>query len=344
MFFYIQFEIGVFQSVQQYRGFRGETGMFKGKTHLVNILGPILQIAVRIAMGGAFIVQIFSCGKSISSRNESIVGATQNTSRTNIYGGKQLDPNSILGKKIIFLALGVQKEMTPNGMILNMSDQCTASAIAPNILITAAHCVTKYQMNEIYGVIGGDPWKVDYNPNNWLEIESIAIHPEFINDDTKGISDHDLALIKIKKPLSLDYIIPLAKASDITPYTQQSKQQQMIEIGYGIHELELNKSDANAELTLNFVIKSFDKSQIPNPKIIIEQRDGKGFCMGDSGSPGLIINEKQLKLLAVASHIKTSSSDREKSARQLEQPCRGLGAYSNLLNYQSWVQETLSRL
>lgn len=313
--------------------------MFNSKTHLVNILKSVV--------GGIVALQLLGCGKSSDFNKKSV--EQSKIYRSQITGGKKLDPLSPLGKKIIYLALGVQKQIAPGdingGMNISMNDQCTAVAISANVLLTAGHCLAHYQPQEVYAVLGGDPWKNAYKENNWLEVEKIVVHENYRNDEAMAISENDLALIKLKKPLTADYVLPLASSADIQKImASKSKLLRILEIGYGIHELELSKDTDDTEQSVNYAIKTLDEDQLQHEKIEIDQHDGAGFCMGDSGSPGLITSENQLKVLAIASHVKTTRADRENSANQLEQPCRGLGVYTNLLSQQDWLRRTLSGL
>lgn len=307
--------------------------MFKDKTDLVKILKTVI--------GGILVSQIVACSKNLTNNYSD---QTNSTSTMKITGGKQIDPLSRFGKKIIYLALGVT--FTPvygRGETIDMENNCTAVAITPTVLLTAGHCVQPFGTKQIYAVLGGDPWKNAFNQNNWIAVESVLLHESYLNDTDNGISDNDLALLKLNRPLSNDYILPLATDADVVSLSHTSVQK-MYEVGYGIHDIKLENTNQKTEQSLNLAVKTFDKSQFQNIKIEIEQRDGIGFCMGDSGSPGLIVNQNDIKILGVASYIKSSKKDRDFVVSNMEQPCRGLGVYTNLLKYQDWIQRSLSRL
>lgn len=261
----------------------------------------------------------------------------------NITGGQEVDPDSAFGRKIIYLALGVEKQITNNGFLLNMTDRCTAVAIKSNILLTAGHCVSRFDTSQIYAVLGGDPWVNDYKEKNWFATEKTVIHPNYVNKEKEAISINDLALIKLNRPLPEDYVVPLTNQLILETHHDKLK---LLEVGYGFHFLEVGKNTDDVEQTLNYVVKEINKTDLTLPKFEVDQKSGVGFCSGDSGGPAIILDQLDHKfsVLGIASYIKSHSDDREITEKNMELPCRGMGVYTNLLLYTDWINETISSL
>src|ERR1700737_1131613 len=72
---------------------------------------------------------------------------------------------------------------------------CTASVIAPNVVLTAAHCVSNLSNTRVF-FRGGHGQLVLFN------VASIAIHPEFRPKiGRKHLISIDLALLRLAEPL-----------------------------------------------------------------------------------------------------------------------------------------------
>jgi hypothetical protein len=173
-------------------------------------------------------------------------------------------------------------------MVLNRSGGsasfCSASVIAQNIVLTAAHCVTTPADTRVY-------FRDSQGQKILLDVASIAINPGYRPDAVRRrLVSIDLALVRLAEPLP----------SSFTPidsfYSGPVNVGQMFRIaGYGIAD-EANHKTGGVLRAGNVVASG------PKSSILLWARDpnnqGLGACTGDSGAP--VFTAKQPVLVAVA--------------------------------------------
>ncbi len=147
---------------------------------------------------------------------------------------------------------------------------CTASVIARDVLLTAAHCVTTPDHLRAWWP-GGD-----------LDQRSVAVavHPLFRADATqKRVRSIDLALVRLAKPLPAPFR-PLPIAWDAQPGVGATLQI----AGYGLTR-EGDGRSAGKLHSGTLLVRE------PLSKILVWAKDpankGLGACTGDSGGPML---------------------------------------------------------
>ena len=164
--------------------------------------------------------------------------------------------------------------MAPHAlMVLNRGGAggsfCTGVVIAPNIVLTAAHCVSTPQNMRIYFKSGEAPV--------FLEIAATAIHPQYRAQAPRTRERSiDLALIRTKDALPSTFE-PIA-LDDRTP---------RLDNAYGVSGFGLTREgrgESGGHLRWGKVT-----TRAPLSKILLWAHDpaGKGFgaCEGDSGGP-----------------------------------------------------------
>lgn len=249
-----------------------------------------------------------------------------------ILGGKVVQASSTFAKKVLYLALGVQRTKTKFGTTMSFEKVCTASAITKNILLTAAHCVADWKPSEINVATSSNPLKsekIDFT--SWIHVEKIEIHPQYKAAPT---IENDIALIKLTSNLPSDRISKLINSDQVT------KKMQLILIGYGVTNIE-EPRDSKSENLLNYVLKNINYNPLEQ-KIHVNQTDQSGICSGDSGSPGFIYDSvrKEFTVLGVASYILQPKD----SQLGKTNPCHGIGIYMNVLAFKKWILETSAEM
>lgn len=157
-------------------------------------------------------------------------------------------------------------------VVMIVSDRgsfCSASVIAPDLLLTAGHCVRKGANYRLLTYQGGKPV---LSP-----LGGVAIHPQFDPGayDTRHFTI-DLALVKLDAPLAGYAPLPLAAEAGIegAPYRVA---------GFGLTAKNAGKSGGTLrEITL--------AGAPPISKVQLRLRDASGAggaCQGDSGGPVL---------------------------------------------------------
>lgn len=151
---------------------------------------------------------------------------------------------------------------------------CTASVLAANVILTAAHCVTSLPNMRVHF---GDT----SSPPRLIEIAAVAVHPQFhVNAIASRERSVDLALIKLKTPLPAEF--------------------QPLEIGSGEIGLNMPLELAGFGLTIEGNGRSAGKllqgevtlrAPLSNLLLWMEGKNvgtkNTGACTGDSGGPVL---------------------------------------------------------
>jgi hypothetical protein len=203
---------------------------------------------------------------------------------------------------------------------------CTATAIASDLLLTAAHCV---QPGADYKLVdssqAGEPVLKD--------IARIERDPQF---DLKRLFAHlataDVALIKLAEPLP-PRIPPVPLVGDGTSVAVGDP---LVVAGYGVTVRGDGRTGGTvraAKLAVTGVpgtlqIRLFD----PNTK---GQSPGLGACAGDSGAPAFRGTNGNLAIIGVVSWS---------TGPKLSAGCGGLTGITPLVRYRAWIVDTARML
>lgn len=311
-------------------------------THFIKFLMLMLILGI---MSG-----LSSCQKSNENQVLTIQNNQQILNSEQIIGGAPVNIENNFSNKVIYLALGVDKIQTSNGFKMKTQSTCTASALTTRILLTAAHCVSGYKENQIYAVLSLNPWNHLIVQNEWIEVEKIQKHENF---DSKSLNfENDIALIKLKKEISIQRVSKIASAKQIDPQSQQ-----LISIGYGDisplnetdpeNDIHVQETAQQRKTLLHYVNKYVVPFNVTDALFKIDQSDLKGFCFGDSGGPGLIYDNetKDYYILGIASYLSSVISNQQKIKRDAStyNVCANEGIYINLLNLKirDWINRNL---
>ncbi|MBC7420129.1 MAG: trypsin-like serine protease [Bdellovibrio sp.] len=254
-----------------------------------------------------------------------------------ILGGKQVSASSIFSQRVIYLTIGTSKK----------SSLCTASALTPNILLTAAHCVKGFASSQIKAVLSANPRDQNLSSSEQIQIEKIIIHEQY-RDETKqrGVLHHDLALLKLAKPIAAQRVSRLAQAEQTSAFLN------LVSIGYGKKTALFDPSPESIAMDkespqLYFVMKTVTGYKKESETFNINQNDMTGVCSGDSGGPGFIYDEEasDFFIVGVTSYISVTKAEKEQfDPDEIYDKCIGHGYYSNVTFYRDWIESNISGL
>jgi secreted trypsin-like serine protease len=198
---------------------------------------------------------------------------------------------------------------------------CTATVVAPTLLLTAAHCVQP-----------GSSYKAQYKGaggvRNFSQVAAFERHPQFqIALATGPVAD--LALLELAEPLPSNIAIATLglDAAPIWPGDHLTL------IGEGITLQGLRDTGTNRVASLAVV------GPYTGLQIRLIDTSGRqvtmGACSGDSGSPVFQTQSDGMKVVGVISWA--TSPNKTKG-------CGGISGATPLAPYIQWIKDTMSRL
>jgi secreted trypsin-like serine protease len=203
-------------------------------------------------------------------------------------------------------------------LIVGGQNLCTGVAIAPDLVLTAAHCVLgngRYQLLTFEG-----------RRSTVKEVASVAAHPQF----SPRADAPDLALIKLAAQPAPN-LTPAAFSDRRAPPTVGDR---FIVTGFGV-AVEGDRKSAGRLRAATLVATDRPSSQqlsLVDPRKLGETA-GLGVCNGDSGGP--VFDARDRALIGIVSW--TSRPNGEPS-------CGFVSGIIPLARYRYWIMETAAKL
>ena len=195
-------------------------------------------------------------------------------------------------------------------------DLCTGTALAPDLVLTAAHCVTGKLAYTVRAFQGGPS----------IAVRGVAVHPQF-NPASYAASraTADVALLKLAAPLA-ELVLP----AKLAPARNVAVGEMLTIAGFGVTAAGTDRGlglPRMAKLTVtgkpgSLQIRLFDMATR-------NQRAGLGACTGDSGGP--VFDGANASVIGVVSWT-TAPND--------EEGCGGLTGVTPLQLYRGWIVDT----
>jgi len=217
-----------------------------------------------------------------------------------IVGGVEVNPP----RKYKFFASILSES---NGLIYS----CGGSLIAPNVVLSAAHCISGVPGNIYTNPPGASVklgmHKINLGGNGAEEFENVEVipiaayvkHPDY-NDWT---TDNDFVLIRLQRPSQLyaNEVVDL-----FTPQDEQglTAGDDLVVFGFGTLASGGASPNVMQEVTLDYVSNeecatAYDGIFTITSSMLCAARDGKDSCQGDSG--GAILDANTQKQVGVVS-------------------------------------------
>ena len=188
---------------------------------------------------------------------------------------------------------------------------CSGAVLAPNVVLTAAHCVASPQATRVHFRDGaGKP--------ALLEVARITRHPGFRADAVKARAKSiDLALIETREPLPASFSpIAIGEASNEVGAVFDIA-------GFGVARPGVASTSGvlrRARLSL--------RAPLSHVLLWLSSDDGAGACTGDSGAP-VFANGALVGIVAFAQG-------------QTGRGCGGLTQAVRVAPYRAWIEQTIA--
>lgn len=195
---------------------------------------------------------------------------------------------------------------------------CTGSLMPNNIVITAAHCVGS-KMVIIFGV--NLDQSISYAPVTHIAVSPLWKARQNMNHDTG-----DIAVLKFKGTVPAGFV----PAKVLNDRNLLRKGAAVTLAGYGISD-GVKKVGSGV---LRYTRVKIADSKFSGTEVMLDQRNGRGACHGDSGGPAYINIGGQLYLWGVTSRGVNDPADN----------CGQFSAYTNILAHLSWMSEVVTKM
>jgi len=203
-------------------------------------------------------------------------------------------------------------------LIVGGSNLCSGVAIAPDLVLTAAHCVLA---NGRYRLLAFE------GPRSAVkDVASVAPHPQF----SPRADAPDLALVKLASPPPPN-LSPAAFSDRRTP---PSVGDRFIVAGFGV-AVQGDRKTAGRLRMATLVATDRPSSQqlsLVDPRKLGEKA-GLGVCNGDSGGP--VFDEQDRTLVGIISWSSRTDG---------EPVCGFVSGVIPLARYRFWILETAAKL
>jgi secreted trypsin-like serine protease len=262
-----------------------------------------------------------------------------------ILDGVKVFETDALAKKVFYLSINSSLIKTPPGFAARQDSFCTAVALEPSIILTAAHCIEGIVPENLNIIEGVAPWNSTLNPDKWHGVDRVIPHPNYL----RGHPWFDLAVLRLTNPLT--------QKSVITIDSPTKEATNIILAGYGFRVQKLpmtipqdisRKKNAGE---LFYISKFLEDYNIASPTFSFETiSSDRRVCLGDSGGPALIYNVetdefKLVGLLSGSIELQKTKKFGDFGAMEFDF-CSEKAIYSNLKHpmIQQWIEQSMNQL
>jgi secreted trypsin-like serine protease len=204
---------------------------------------------------------------------------------------------------------------------------CTAAPIAPDVLLTAAHCITASASNTKAFATTSATCESGFDRlSQGIVAEAVVVNENYVGVENSSLSSvkSDVALVFLKSSLPNYY--PVYKIAD----SQKQISSKLYLYGYGAVSMKKRSSGILRKTEVQEGLFEIDHSV---QEVRIDQTYGRGVCSGDSGGPGLVYINGEYQILGVNSYVSGSRGS---------DYCMNEGNLALADHYLSWIENKMA--
>lgn len=237
--------------------------------------------------------------------------------KAGIVGGQKVTNADVDSKKVVLLFA----EDDEGKMSI-----CTSTPISENVLLTAAHCISKKHFVVFNSSISCES---GFNAQQHIGAVAGAIKHQDWDENSKSEANTavDVAIVVLEDRIPLSYrISKIANpaAVDLTSGLIRF-------IGYGVVDY---KAGGSGILRKTEIPVSKAKPDVAANVVRIDQSNGHGVCSGDSGGPSLVRVNGEEQILGVNSVVGGTSK---------ETLCRESAVQTLAYGHITWIKQQLAK-
>jgi len=266
-----------------------------------------------------FLVSVFlgACG-NFSNLNEESLVQSQHSDRVSeraIVGGSEVGPRDLIASHIVALAI-IDSRSGQSGI-------CTASIVARDLVLTAAHCLPRNKAHKLVLKFGRKlVGKVEQKDVITREVSSYLGHELYEADSEDEKETHDIALVRFEGGLPEGF----SPVSLLKDSTRLKAGMPALLAGYGVS----NGFTATGSGVLRKVIVLLEDPEYSPSEVLFDQTNGKGACYGDSGGPAFLKIGAKYYVFAVTSRG--------------QEGCETESIYTSVAAYNDWIVKAAKAL
>ncbi len=190
---------------------------------------------------------------------------------------------------------------------------CTGTLVAPNWLVTAAHCVKGGDPDKMSVHVGKRPFAGSEEASS--DVTELFAHPDYRSNMSKGM---DVGLVHLATPLESVVPMPLTRATIDNSWEGRDVRY----VGYGVTSETANDSGVKRTVVVPFYQLDEHWMYTYDP--------GHNMCWGDSGGPAFVEEDGELAVAGIISWV--GSWDEE------DRPCStGWGSSTRIDTVRDWI-------